>query len=528
LNASDPGRTRARRPDVAIRDVEILDLADPLASPIIGDILIDGDRIVALGPGVAADLDQVPGDIDGSGRLAIPGLANTHFHSPGTFMKGAIPDLPLDLYMLFEVPPSITSVVTPAYAHARTLLGAVEMLKQGVTAVHDDAYFLPVLTDDEVDAVMGAYDESGIRATVALDQPNIVEYDKHAFLRDQLPEPIRHRMANTPRQTSAQLLVAYHRFLDRWHDRGDGRLRGAVSCSAPQRVELEYFEALARLSRELAIPFNMHILETRDQRLFGDVKLGMSLVRYAEEHKALDHRAQVIHAIWIDEDDIAILADRGASVAHNPVCNMRLGSGVMPFRALCDAGVNIGIGTDEANVDDGVNYWTALKIAALIHRNGEPDYTRWPTPAEILQAATSGGYESLCLPATGGTLTPGALADVVLLDLTSLAFVPRHDLRRHLVYGEPGKAVTHVIVGGKTVVKDGRLLTIDEPALVNRIIELSGEIQEFATSCTTGARELLPFYDAAYRDGQATSASPTYTVGRSRIPAGLYPNEENQ
>jgi Amidohydrolase family len=125
-----------------------------------------------------------------SGPMAMPGLVNCHFHSPGNLLKGAIPNLPLDLFMLYEVPPFLVDPASRELAYLRTCLGAVEMLKQGVTAVHDDAFFLPVVSDDEVTGVMEAYRDSGIRATVALDQPNRVEYEKHAFLRDLLPERV--------------------------------------------------------------------------------------------------------------------------------------------------------------------------------------------------------------------------------------------------------------------------------------------------------------------------------------------------
>jgi 5-methylthioadenosine/S-adenosylhomocysteine deaminase len=474
------------------------------------DIIIDGDVITAVGPGAAIGIGPGPGDIDGRNKLAIPGLANSHFHSPGNFMKAAVPSLPLDLYMLFEVAPTMEVPVSAEYARLRTLLGAVEMLKQGVTAVHDDAFFLPIVTEDEVDAVMGAYEDSGLRATVALDQPNVVEYTKHPLLLQHLPVAIRERMERAPRQTATELVEAYGRFITRWHGTARGRLRAAVSCSAPQRVDPAYFTELARFSREVSIPFNMHILETRDQRMLGDRKLGKSLVRYADDLGALSERTQIIHAIWIDDDDIAVMADRGVSVAHNPVCNLRLGSGVMPLRALLDAGVSIGIGTDEANVDDGVNHWTAVKAAGLVHAITDPNYSGWPTPEEVFTAATAGGYRALCLPTRAGVLEAGSLADIVLLDLNTLPFVPRHDIYRHLVYAEPRGSVSHVLVGGELVVEDGELLTVDERELIVRIGDIAGEIEDYVSSCMTGAQELLQYYDLAYRQGLSLPVTPTY------------------
>src|SRR5206468_6835681 len=122
-----------------------------------------------------------------------------------------------------------------------------------------------------------------------------------------------------------------------------------------------YLQALSELSARHDIPHNMHILETRLQRVFGDEVLGRSLVRYADDLGVLDERAMVIHAIWIDDDDVDLLAASGCSVAHNPISNLKLGSGVMPWRALHDAGVPIALGTDEATADDGINMWSVLK-----------------------------------------------------------------------------------------------------------------------------------------------------------------------
>ncbi len=151
-----------------------------------------------------------------------------------------------------------------------------------------------------------------------------------------------------------------------------------MSCSAPQRVTPAYLKALDRLSAACDVPYNMHILETRSQRVFGSERYGRSLVRYAQAQGVLSDRAHVIHAIWIDDEDIAVLAGDGVKIAHNPTCNLRLGSGIMRWRDLADAGVPIGIGTDEANVDDGVNFWSAVKNTGLVHNITTPEYRDWP------------------------------------------------------------------------------------------------------------------------------------------------------
>src|SRR3984957_10567007 len=298
------------------------------------DVRVEGSEIVAIGSNLAA----AAGDrtIDAAGKLLMPGLINGHFHSPGNFNKGSLDDMPLELFMLYEVPPFECPPTPPRLQYLRTLLGAAEMLKGGVTAVHDDPFYVPSLTEDLTDASMQAYADAGIRATVSINMPNVIEYEKYPYLYDLLSEPLRQKMRETVPLTTKQLTDAYRRFIKRWHGTENGRLRAAVSCSAPQRVERDYLHLLDELSGEFDLPYNMHILETRLQRVFGQERLGRSLVRYAHEEGILGERALVIHAIWVDEVDMDLLAASGCSVAHNPLCNLKLGSGIMPFRALKD------------------------------------------------------------------------------------------------------------------------------------------------------------------------------------------------
>jgi cytosine/adenosine deaminase-related metal-dependent hydrolase len=407
--------------------------------------------------------------------------------------------------MLYEVPPLMESPVSDRFAYIRTLLGAAEMLKQGVTAVHDDAFFLPVATRGEVDSVMSAYVDSGMRAAVTLDQPNVVEFHKYPFLEAILPVDVRDRMAAAPRMSDAELRIAYEEFIDRWHGSANGRVGCAVSCSAPQRVTPEHLRALGELSEQHDLPYNMHILETRLQRVFGQTNLGSSLVRYVHEQGVLNERAMVIHSIWVDDEDIQLMAASGCSIAHNPVSNLKLGSGVMPWRQIRDAGINVCLGTDEANVDDGVNLWSTVKVTGLIHNIATPDYTRWPEPDEILHAATVGGAVAMRQGGQTGQLKPGYAADLILVDLNELPFVPLNDLKRQLVYCEPGAAVRTTIVAGQVVYENGRLLHFDEAQVKAEARELAAEFVAYMDSCRAVVRELEPYYAEMYRRANAES-----------------------
>jgi 5-methylthioadenosine/S-adenosylhomocysteine deaminase len=333
---------------LVIRGAQVLTLDDVGTEWPHADIVIEGQRIAAIGPNTALHwTGPVSRTIDANGMLAMPGLINAHFHSPGNLMKGCLDGMPLELFMLHEVPPLSDVSDTERLMYVRTQLGAVEMLRRGITCVHDDAYHIPVANQQGIDAIMQAYADAGIRATVAIDQPNVVEYDKYPFMAELMSPAQRTVMNTAPRQSTDELLALYGHLISRWHGTYDGRLAAAVSCSAPQRVSLDYFEGLSRLSKQHDLPFNIHMLETRLQRVLGSEKYGKSLVQHVHDLGLLDERMLVIHAIWIDEYDIELLAQSGCTVAHNPVCNLRLGSGVMPWRALRKAGVPLCLGTDE-------------------------------------------------------------------------------------------------------------------------------------------------------------------------------------
>jgi cytosine/adenosine deaminase-related metal-dependent hydrolase len=434
--------------------------------------------------------------IDGRGLLAMPGLINAHFHSPGSLMKGCLDGMPLELFMLHEVPPLAAAADAERLIYVRTQLGAVEMLRRGITCVHDDAYHVPVASQQSIDAIMQAYADVGIRATVAIDQPNVVEYEKHPFLAELLSAQQRAAMDAAPRQSGDELLGLYEHLIARWHGAAGGRLAAAVSCSAPQRVTDGYFAGLSALSRRHDLPFNIHILETRLQRVLGDTKYGMSLVQHVHEMGLLDERMMVIHAIWIDLHDIELLARSRCSVAHNPVCNLRLGSGVMPWRALHEAGVPLCLGTDEMNTDDTTNLWLVTKTAALLQTLSESDNRVWPQAGEFLHAATRGGARAIRRASDLGQLTPGAAADLILLDLDTHAFTPLNDLQRQLVYCEDGSSVRTTIVHGEVVFESGRVTTVDERALRAEARTLMAGYREQLTEAARHAQSLEPAYRA--------------------------------
>jgi cytosine/adenosine deaminase-related metal-dependent hydrolase len=272
-----------------------------------------------------------------------------------------------------------------------------------------------------------------------------------------------------------------------------------VSCSAPQRVTREYFDALDAISRDHQLPFYIHVLETKLQRVLGEEKFDRrSLIRYVYDEGHLSDRLNIIHGIWLDASDMDLIAAAGSVVAHNPISNLRLGSGVMPFAQLRARGIPICLGTDEAIADDSINMWSVAKLTGLIHNITGLDYEHWPKAAEVLHCLIGGGVRALRLPQPIGRIAPGHQADLILLDLDTLAFTPLNDLRRQLVYCENGSSVRMTIVAGEIVYEGGQVRGIDERSLRAEARQHAVRLQQDNRAAYEQAQQWLPFYRQMY------------------------------
>lgn len=482
------------------------------------DVLVSGNRISAVGPHAAAAAQPGVRVVDGGGHcLLLPGLINAHFHSPANHLKGSVPGLPLELFMLDESPADPALAPTPREAYLRTALGAIEMLQRGITSVQDDAFLMPFPTPEIIDAVASAYVDCGIRATLALDQPELPEGDKLPFLAELADPDLRRALAAPPPAGAETLLAAYDHLITRWHGAAGDRIRAAVSISAPQRVSPVYFAALDDLARQHGLPLYAHLLETKTQRVLSTEQprfAGRSLVRYTADLGLLAAHTNVIHAVWVDHDDLDLIAAAGCTVVHNPVSNLRLGSGVMPLRAVLDSGIAVALGTDEAICDDTVNVWTVAKMAGLIHNISGLDHEQWPRAGEILHALWAGGARAQSRAGELGVVTEGALADLALLDLHTLTFTPLTDLREQLVYGEDGRDVVLTMVDGVVVAEQGRVRTLDVPALLAEARDCFHARQPALDAARRGADAVRPAYAAMVRTAFARDVGMQRWVGR--------------
>ena len=501
------------------RDVLIYDAASAtgMTGPV--DVLIDGDRIASI----AADLPAPPDAriIDGGGRhLLVPGLINAHFHSPANHLKGSVRSLPLELFMLFESPADPALTPSPREAYLRTMLGAIEMLQRGITCVQDDAFLMPYPDPAIIDAVAAAYRDSGIRAFLALDQPELTEAEKLPFIGD-LDDATRRIFDQPAPAAAAQLLEAYDYLIGTWHGAADDRIRAAVSVSAPQRVSLEYFAALDDLAQRHGLPLYAHMLETKVQRTLITEQPrfnGQSLVQYTAAAGLLTPHTNVIHAVWVDDADLDTIAAAGCTVAHNPISNLRLGSGVLPWRAMLDHGIPVALGTDEAICDDTVNVWTVAKVAGLIHNVSGLDSDEWPTPAEILDALWRGGARATRRDDLGA-IAPGMLADLALVDLHAIAFTPLNDLREQLVHCEDGRDVVLTMVAGAVVAEGGHVTSVDETALLDEARELFAAKLPAIAAARRSAADRYPAYQHIVRRAAATDVGFSRWLTPARTPS---------
>ena len=479
---------------VLIRNARVLTMDDEDTEHERADILVRGTKIEAVEPDIRPPESE--GDlrvIDAEGLLAMPGLINGHFHSGSNLMRGVDLDVPLSVLMLYGY--GSTEAPDRHLHYIRVLWGAIEMLKNGITGVHDDPHYAPWPTEDAIGGTMQAYLDSGMRATATIAYPIVPEYEKYPYVKELLPDEVRQTMDESAAKiTPDHLLGLYDDYIERWHGAGDGRLRAAVSISTPERVTPEYFGALSQLSRTHGLAFDMHIGEQKYQRVLSLHKHGKSFFQYVRDLGFLDERVMVIHAIWADEDDIEAIAECGSSVVHNPISNMWIGSGVMPYRRFWDKGVPIGLGIDDMAVDGALNLWSVAKAAGILHRIAEPDWLKWPKASELLWSLTRGGARGMCVQDEVGVLAPGYEADLILLDLSTTAFTPLNDLRRQLVYSENGSSVVLTMVAGEVVVENGKVLTVDEDAVKEEVRRLSAGIRQDLARVAERADKLLPYW----------------------------------
>jgi cytosine/adenosine deaminase-related metal-dependent hydrolase len=433
-----------------------------------GDLAIADGRIVADAP---SDAERV----DSSGYLVVPGMVNAHNHSNENWFRGMWDNLPLEPWMLFSYPALAAPAQTPDEIYLRTVLGAIEQLRSGATCVVDFLYELDGFTDETLDAVVRAYRDVGLRALIALGIGDRAYHETVVLDEGLVSRELIDRLERD-KPPSWDVLERFVRDAVAKFHRPDEGISICPAPSGPQRCTDEMLVGCAALADELDLAVHIHVLETRMQAVSGKKMYGKTLVEHMDAIGFLGPRVCFAHGIWLTPRDIEIVRDRDVSIAHNPVSNMKLGSGIAAVPTFLAEGVNVALGTDGMSSNDGLDMFASLKQAALLHKLWGIDYERWTGAVEAWQLATIGGARAAGDGDGLGRLDPGRRADVVLLDLESHVFTPLNDPLRQLAFGSSTLAVDSVLVGGDWKVRGGRVVTVDEADVLARAREVGKEV----------------------------------------------------
>jgi cytosine/adenosine deaminase-related metal-dependent hydrolase len=398
--------------------------------------------------------------LEGKDRLAIPGLINAHTHSLENFSKATKEKVPLELWLLDL---SLLAGFSPREIYLSAILGAMEMLRTGTTAVLDHIALGPDLTTEALDAAMQAYADSGIRGGVA----PLIQDDDQVVRAAVAARPALGPLLEGCQEamTAAEYIELLEWLFRKWHRAREGRLLCFAGPAGFQWCSDELLQGSLDVAKQYGGGWHMHLLETRLQALVCYDLHGKSATRVMKERNLLGPEVSLAHSVWLDDADVDILAETRSRVVHNPASNLRLGSGFAPIIEMLERGVKVALGTDGSASSDNQIMFDAIKLAGLMHNVRTTDHRRWPSSRDVVRMATANGAAALCLEEDLGQLKPGRLADIVLLDTSTLLFTPFNDAFRHLAYCENGSSVRTVIVDGKVVVEGGRILTVDEGSI---------------------------------------------------------------
>ena len=446
------------------------------------DLQIQQGKIVGIG----SDLDPIGTVIDGRDKLLLPGFVNAHTHSSEMWQRGWIPPLPLELWLaeLYDFMP-----LDPEQVYLSALGTAVETLLSGGTTVVDHLVLIPGREAETIAAAVRAYREIGIRAYIApliQDEP----FDTRVPGTAQESQPPSQVMST---ETALSLV---RDAVEQFHDPAAG-INLVVAPTGIQLCSDALFEGCADLSDTYNLCCHAHLLESKAQKILAQEKYGGSAVAHLKRLGYLNERTSLAHCVWLDDYDIEILAETRSTVVHNPLSNLRLGSGIAPVLKYRRAGVNLAFGCDGSASNDSQDLLEAIKIGSILHNVTDFEYRHWITPRESVQIAALGGATGLNAADQFGSLTVGKQADLVLYDLTSLSLLPRTDPIGLLVLGRPTQAVHSVWVNGEQVVAQGQVCRIDVNQLRQDLWARSPEQNSKQSSRQSQMRQVI---EARYRN----------------------------
>jgi len=411
-----------------------------------GAVAIRGDAIVAVG--TSAEISsayQAAKTIDAHGTLVLPGLINGHAHAAMSLFRGLADDLTLDDWLRKYIFPAEARNVNPEFVAWGTRLGVLEMLRGGITTYADMYYF-----EDEVARVTK---EAGMRGVLG---ETIIDF----------PAP--------DNKTPAAALAYTQTYIDKW--KGDPLVVPAVAPHSIYTCSEKTLQEAAALARKNGVPILIHVAEAPFELQQSRAKHGLTPVGYLERIGLLGPDMVAAHCIWVDAADIAALAHFDVGCIHNPSSNMKLASGVMPVLELLAAGVPVGLATDGAASNNDLDLFEEMDLAAKLQKISRMDPRALPAE-QVVEMATIGGARALHMQKQIGSLEHGKKADVILVDTGAPHATPMYNVYSQLVYALKASDVKTVIVGGKIVMEDRRMLTLDQPEILAKAREYQMKIE---------------------------------------------------
>lgn len=415
-----------------------------------GAVAIRGGEILAVGD-VGAGYEPRE-TIDCRGRVVMPGLVNAHTHAPMTLLRGLADDLRLDVWLMGYMMPVEREFVRPDFVALGTKLACAEMIRSGTTCFADMYYF--------EESVAEATAAAGLRALCA---QTVLKFP-------------------SPDATSYEDALARARdFIARW--KGHDLIVPAVAPHAPYTCTTEILRSCAELASEFDVPLHTHLAETAFEVEASRREHGMPVVPWIRKQRLFDARVLAAHCVHVDEGEIRTLSEAGAGIAHNPTSNLKLGSGVAPVAKMLALGAAVGIGTDGTASNNDLDMFEEVRLAALLAKGISGDPTALPA-RDALAMATRLGARALHCEAITGSLEAGKRADLIVVDLDRIHNVPRFNrnpdsVYAQLVYAAKGADVVDVMCNGRWLMRDRRLLTVDEDELRAAAADVARRIDMF-------------------------------------------------
>jgi 5-methylthioadenosine/S-adenosylhomocysteine deaminase len=437
----------AERVDVIIRGGTVVTMDGTSRVIENGAVAIKGERIIAVG--TAADIAakySAARTINASGKVVMPGLINTHTHVPMVLFRGIADDLVLMEWLQKYIFPAEAKNVDEQFVRWGTRLGCLEMIQGGTTTFVDMYYFEDAIADETARAGMRA-----VLGETVLDFP-------------------------APDNKTWDAAMAYaEKFAAKW--KGHALITPAIAPHAPYTVSTDHLKQTHSFSQRLGVPLVTHVAEDQAEVKTIQERYGASSVAYLDRIGLLDERVIAAHMVWPTSDDIITLAKRSVGVAHCPQSNMKLAAGAAPVPQMLKAGVAVGLGTDGAASNNDLSLWEEMDTAAKLHKFTSKDPTVL-NAREALEMATIRGARAIHQDKDIGSLEAGKRADLIIVDMDSAHQTPMYNIYSQLVYATKASDVETVIINGRIVMQDRRVLTIDERSVRVKANEYRDQIRK--------------------------------------------------